>query len=207
MWQNCVYPIILSYCFALDFNSLGRTPKRKLSLCGDDPSTPNAGFQRSLSTVSNESGTPNVNLSLFTSIDRYLFTRNKKKYLFLSCISRFLRLLPRFTTRVSFRLAFNGNVKVSAFLCKLDKWNYCWTMRKLTLVLSFNFSFFVGSIYSFKLAISSFIKYCKLNRSIPNRRNPLEILNAFSKNFQSILCHFKSFNKLSFTIASSSKCR
>lgn len=42
---------------ALNFeNSLGRTPKRKLSLCGDDPSTPNAGFQRSLSTVSNESG-------------------------------------------------------------------------------------------------------------------------------------------------------
>ncbi|KAL9982623.1 hypothetical protein ACROYT_G004690 [Oculina patagonica] len=42
---------------ALNFeSSLGRTPKRKLSLSGDDPSTPNAGFQRSLSTVSNESG-------------------------------------------------------------------------------------------------------------------------------------------------------
>ncbi|KAJ7390381.1 hypothetical protein OS493_025633 [Desmophyllum pertusum] len=39
--------------------SLGRTPKRKLSLSGNDPLplTPNtAGFQRSLSTVSNESG-------------------------------------------------------------------------------------------------------------------------------------------------------
>lgn len=37
-------------------NSLGRTPKRKLSLSLNDPSTPTTGFQRSLSTVSNESG-------------------------------------------------------------------------------------------------------------------------------------------------------
>jgi len=39
-------------------NSLGRTPKRKLSLSGSDCLTPNASgtFQRSLSTASNESG-------------------------------------------------------------------------------------------------------------------------------------------------------
>lgn len=37
-------------------NSLGRTPKRKLSLSLNDPSTPTTGFQRSLSTASNESG-------------------------------------------------------------------------------------------------------------------------------------------------------
>ena len=52
------------FCF---FYSLGRTPKRKLSLSGDDPATPNAGFQRSLSTVSNESG--KLNKLATTSID------------------------------------------------------------------------------------------------------------------------------------------
>ena len=40
------------------FNSLGRTPKRKLSMSGNDCPTPTAGamFQRSLSSISNESG-------------------------------------------------------------------------------------------------------------------------------------------------------
>lgn len=39
-------------------NSLGRTPKRKLSMSGNDCPTPTAGgmFQRSLSSISNESG-------------------------------------------------------------------------------------------------------------------------------------------------------
>ena len=44
----------------LHFCSLGRTPKRKLSLSGNDCLTPKANgtFQRSLSTTSNESGNP-----------------------------------------------------------------------------------------------------------------------------------------------------
>ena len=64
--------------------SLGRTPKRKLSLSGNDCLTPTASgtFQRSLSTVSNESGTwhrstdnfPRSVVSSFTFIHLFVFT-------------------------------------------------------------------------------------------------------------------------------------
>ena len=97
------------------FNSLGRTPKRKLSMSGNDCPTPTAGamFQRSLSSISNESGNDTSFKLTMACIRCWSFMHANN--MFVSLHFLIFRLFPWLSdTKFCIWFTFPGDFEVSA---------------------------------------------------------------------------------------------